>query len=101
MTPSDLAALREAIDYEDGEFVDPPEDGTDTQAIIMAAARRWLAVEESGVPLAERIDYGLASNVLRRYVRETTLSYSKLTEAVVDAALADISDAIIYPGGEE
>jgi hypothetical protein len=95
MTPSDLAALREALEWYDAAL---PwhNDHTDTMADV---ARRLLAVEESAVPLAERIDYEAAEQAFAEWADDT--SPDKAVRRIVDAALGDISDAVIYPGEPE
>jgi hypothetical protein len=94
---SDTGRLREALRlYDEAEH---KSEVSWPQPPIVAAARRLLAVEERAVPLADRIDYEAA---VETYANQRPgvgpVTDRKRVEAIVDAALADISDAVIYPG---
>jgi hypothetical protein len=91
MTPSDLAALREALRVAEGRRIglalEPLRD----------AARRLLAVEESGVPVKWCTTH--ACSLEYRSVHGTPLVCSHALAHGFDGCR--FSDAVIYPGEPE
>jgi hypothetical protein len=111
---TDTGRLREAVEFLEidqmvSARISPAHHKT--VEIVLAAARRLLAVEESAVPLAERIDYE-AAQWAYFHRDDHAIPWESKARMIVDAALGDISDAVIalsevgntsplYPGEPE